>query len=76
MSLAAIAERLRHSSALTTQRYAKHVRYAAEVERMPSRVLAYGNWVDEKLGAILRGALVPPAFDSFVVPKGGPTLRR
>ena len=76
MRLDDISERLRHGSLSSTLRYAKHVRYATEVERLPSRVRAYGEWVDEHLGPILRGTLVPPGFDTCATTPAGRTLRR
>jgi hypothetical protein len=60
----------------STLRYAKHVRHATEVERLPSRVRAYGEWVDAHLGPILRETLVPPGFGTFATAPGGQTLRR
>ena len=76
MRLDEISERLRHGSLSSTLRYAKHVRYATEVERLPSRVRAYGDWVDEHLGPILRGTLVPPGSDTFATTPANRTLRR
>jgi len=59
--LADIQAMLRHQSDNSTKRYARHVRYFAEVGKLSDEVANYGRTVDNCLADLLRGKVpLPP----------------
>ena len=54
-SLAEIQARLRHATDATTKRYAKKVRYVAELGKLSAHTRQYGNQVAENLALALAG---------------------
>lgn len=63
MSQAELQSRLRHTSEQSTLRYARHVRYLAEVQRLPREVLEWADVVDDFLPTIVAGGVPPvPSF--------------
>jgi len=56
---------LRHASAQSTARYARHVRYLAEMEKVPRELQAWSDVVRNHLDQIL-GDQLPPPRPSFL----------
>ena len=64
MDLVTLQHRLRHTTTTSTLRYSKHVRYLAELEKVPPEVEQWGEYVRVHLGEVLagRGALHAPRW--------------
>ena len=54
-----LMERLRHTSEQSTQRYSRHVRYLAELEKVKHEVVVFADAVESKLSDILGKHAVP-----------------
>ena len=60
-SLTEIQARLRHATDATTKRYAKKVRYVAELAKLSASTVQYGDHVGENLAQALAGTLARAA---------------